>query len=396
MMLALKAINRYQPGIWLITWIGFLNSVAYSISLPFLALYLYERRGLSMAMIGVIILVGGLCAGASQLLAGVITDRIGRRPLLLIGVPLSILLYTGLALLIGHSAPIILIVLFTTLVRVALTMQRPVINASVADLAPKNLLAEAFGLMIIGGNLGFAAGTALGGYLASALDYAWVFGFGALVIGIAFIFILLFFRESRGITRARVSISSMFSAGKDKNLLVFSVLSLLVFLAASQLSSTLSVFTVSNAGFTPSQYGFLLTLNGLIIVVFQYPFSRMMSRFAPSVSLVIGAVLYGTGFLILTWVGAFTLAIGSLVLITTGEIFFSPTTAAVVGRLASSEQRGRYMGFFGLAETLGWSLGPLIGGLLLDQFSSQPLIVWGLTCILPFAAAIGFSRFRLK
>jgi MFS family permease len=112
-------------------------------------------------------------------------------------------------------------------------MQRPVINASVADLAPKNLLAEAFGLMIIGGNLGFAAGTALGGFLASALDYAWVFGFGALVIGIAFIFILLFFRESRGTTRERVSISSMFSP-QNKNLLVFAVLSLLVFLAASR------------------------------------------------------------------------------------------------------------------------------------------------------------------
>jgi MFS family permease len=114
-------------------------------------------------------------------------------------------------------------------------------------------------------------------------------------------------------------------------------------------------------------------LNGLIIVVFQYPFSRMMGRFAPSVSLVIGAALYGTGFLILAWVGAYSLAIGSLILITTGEIFFSPTTAAVVGRLASSDQRGRYMGFFGLAE-LGWSSG-LNAGVVAGPISSQPLIV---------------------
>jgi predicted MFS family arabinose efflux permease len=395
-MFVFRAINRYQPGVWLITGIGFLNSIAYSISLPFLALYLYEKRGLSMTLVGLIVLIGGLCAGVFQLFAGVITDRIGRKPLLLITVPASIVLYAGLALLIGYSAPIIIIALFTTLVRVAITMQRPAINASVADLAPKALLTEAYGLMIIGGNLGFAAGTALGGYVAAVLDYAWVFGMGALVIVLAFILIVLFFRESMTKTSEKISIGNMLSAGKDKNLLVFAILTLLVLLGASQLSSTLSVYTVSYAGFSTSQFGFLLTLNGLIIVVFQYPFSRIMGRFAPAASLVIGACLYGIGWLTLSWVGAYTLAIGSVALVTVGEILFSPTTAAVVGRLAASDRRGRYMGFFGLAETLGWSIGPLLGGLLLDHFATRPLLVWGLVSILPFAAAIGFSRFKVK
>ena len=183
-------------------------------------------------------------------------------------------------------------------------------------------------------------------------------------------------------------------AAKDKNLLIFTLLCLMVFVVSGQMSSTLSVYTVTYSGFSTSQYGFLLTLNGLIIVVFQYPVTFLLNRLTPYFSLVLGALLYGVGYLTLTWVGAYSLAIGAMVLITAGEIVFAPTTSAIVGEMASKNWRGRYMGFFGLSETMGMALGPLVGGVLLDAFPLQPLIIWGAPAILAAAAAIGFSQFR--
>jgi len=361
-------------------------------SLPFMALYLYEKRGVSMAMVGVIILISGICSAVSQLFAGSIADKMGRRPLLLITLSLSLLMFLGMAFLIGFSASIINIVVVYTLVRSTLMMQRPAISSIVVDLAPKDRLTETYGLLRIGGNLGFAAGPAVGGYLAASFSFAWIFGLAGLIVAIALIFTFSSLRESFGRSTQGVSINSVLSAGKDRNLLTFTLLSLLVFLVMGQLSSTLSVYAVSQAGFSTSQYGFLLTLNGLIIVVFQYPFVWVMKRFALYRSLILGAVLYGVGYLTLTWVGAYSLAILAIGLITAGEITFAPTTSAVVGGMASENWRGRYMAFAGLSETVGFSLGPLLGGVLLDSFPSQPGYVWGTISALAFVAAVGFNQ----
>jgi MFS family permease len=388
--------KRFQPGIWILTLVGLLNAAAFSISLPFLALYLFENRGVSMAMVGVIMMVSGSISAVSQLFAGTITDRLGRRPLLLITVSLSGILYTGMALLIGAAAPVIAVVAVYVLVRSVLMMQRPPIQAMVADLAPKEKLTEAYSLWRVGGNLGWAAGPAIGGFLAASLTYAWLFGIGALIACISLIFIFFFLRESFSRRQEKVNIGSIISAGKDRSLLIFTVLSMLVFLVMGQIGSTLSVYTVSYTGFTTTQYGSLLTLNGLLVVVFQYPFSRLMERKSHSVSLILGGVLFGFGYLIMAWVGGYGLAIGAMVLITAAEIVFAPTTLAVVGEMASGAWRGRYMAFFGLSETVGMTFGMLLGGILLDSFAYHPLYVWGTISLVAFSAALGFSRFRIK
>jgi MFS family permease len=70
----------------------------------------------------------------------------------------------------------------------------------------------------------------------------------------------------------------------------------------------------------------------------------------------------------------------------------------VIGELAPQDQRGRYMGFFGLSETLGISAGPLVGGLLLDAFPFDLRLVWGPIASIALVAAVGYylwaRRFR--
>jgi MFS family permease len=370
--------------------------MAISMSLPFMALYLYEKRGVSMAMVGVVILISGLCSAISQLFAGSIADRIGRRPLLIFTFSLTFLVFLGMAFLIGLSAPVPGIVAAFALARCALMMQRPAIQATVVDLSPVNRLTETYSLLRIGGNLGFAAGPAIGGFLAASLTYAWLFGLAGIITLVALVVIFFSFRESHGRTQSGVSTISVLSAGKDLNLLIFTLMSLLVFLVMGQLSSTLSVYTVSRAGFSTAQYGFLLTLNGLIIVVFQYPLSWLLKRYQLYKSLALGAVLFASGYLVFIWVGSYPLALGAIALVTFGEIVFAPTTSAVVGEMASANWRGRYMAFAGLSETIGYSFGPLLGGVLLDVFPDQPLLVWGPLAALGYIAAIGFQRWGVS
>jgi MFS family permease len=156
----------------------------------------------------------------------------------------------------------------------------------------------------------------------------------------------------------------------DRAFLVFVGLSLLTFIVMGQMVGTLSIFTVDRVGFSTAQYGLLLALNGLIVIFFQYPVTLALKRLAKSRALVLGSLLYAVGYLSLGWITQFEWALIAMAIITAGEIIHSPVTLSVIGELSPQDQRGRYMGLFGLSQTVGIAIGPLIGGVLIDAFPS--------------------------
>jgi MFS family permease len=391
--------HRFEPGVWLVTVMQFFTTIGFSICMPFLSLYLYQDRGLSMTMVGTILLAGGLCAAISQALGGTLSDRFGRRPILLMAVSVSIFLYSGLAVLIGISAPVWAIAVVYIAGRSMLITTRPVISAMVADYASKDKLTEAYGILRIGANIGWAAGPAIGGYLATFLPYAWLFGVPVLTCGIVAIIIFFFVRESSHRMNKKIGLRSMLPTADDRAFLVFTMVSLLLFIVTGQMGSTLSIFAVDKVGFSTAQYGLILTLNGLIVIFFQYPMTVALRRLAKFRALILGSLLYGFGYLSLGWITQFGWALGAMAIITAGEIINSPVTLSVIGELSPQDQRGRYMGLFGLSETIGMSMGPLLGGILLDAFPSDLRLVWAPIALIALIAAIGYywwaRRFRL-
>ncbi|MBI4295013.1 MAG: MFS transporter [Chloroflexi bacterium] len=388
-------LGRFKPGIWLISLIGFINVAGISISLPFLALYLYQDRGVSMTLVGVILFLGGLCSAAAQMFGGSLSDRFGRRPILFSAFAISTFLFIVMAVLIGYSAPIWTIAAVYAGARSALVMMRPVMSAMVADLSPSDRLTETFALLRAGQNLGWAAGPAAGGYLAASFTYAWLFGVAALISAIALGLVFLLLRESFDGASRWVKSQGMLSPVRDQRFLVFTGLSLMVFLVIGQMVSTLSVFIVDRAGFSTVHYGLLITVNGLGVALFQYPMARVLGRAARSTALILGSLLYGLGYLSMAGVGDLAIAVAAMAVITAGDLIFLITTLSVVTELSPPNQRGQYMGFYGLSETLGLSFGPLLGGILLDSFPANPLLLWGTIAFVALLAAVGFHRWGL-
>jgi MFS family permease len=163
-----------------------------------------------------------------------------------------------------------------------------------------------------------------------------------------------------------------------------------------QMMSTLSIFTVDFMGLSTAQYGLLLTTNGLIVVLFQYPVAYKLGSLNKSRVLVIGSLLYALGYLIFGWAGGFSLTIIAMVVITLGEIIHAPTSLAVVGELAPAKYSGRYMGVFGLAQILGIAIGSLLGGILLDAFPADPLALWGIIALFGALAASGYYLWGIR
>lgn len=384
-------VRRFKPEIWYLTIIGFINSAGFSLSLPYIALYLNQNRGMSMAVVGLIILMTGLVSAAVQLASGALCDRLGRRPILIASMMSGTALFGGMALLIEANAPVWAIIVVYTGLRGAIVMANPAIQSMVVDHCPRERLSEAYGLVRIGGNLGWAMGPALGGFLLASLHYSWLFGVATLMRAIALLFALVTVKEHFLGCQEHITLRSIFRAGQDRNFLSFTLLCLLLFLAMGQMSTTLSVYTVVRAGFSDAMYGSLLTLNGLMVVALQYPITRLAQRFTKKTALILGSCFYAVGYFSMSMVGLYPVALAAMAVVTLGEMTIAPTTLGVVGEMSPPTWRGRYMGFYGLSETIGVSAGPLLGGILLDDFPKGRASIWGVIAGAALLAAVGYA-----
>jgi MFS family permease len=385
-------VGRFPRGVWALTVIHLFTSAGFSICLPFLPLYLHQERDLSMTLVGTLFLLSGTISAGTQMVGGVLADRIGRRRLLLTASVARMFLYSGLATLIGLAAPVWAILIPYVAGQAVGMAMRPAMTAMVADLSPEDRLTESYALLRVGQNVGWAAGPAVGGYLIGFLPYAWLFGVAAFSTVVTFALILVFLSESFAGTAETVRFRSIFTVAGDRTFVMYTGLSLLVFLSMGQLGATLSVFSVDRIGLSTAQYGLLLMVNGIIVVLFQYPVARWAGRLPRAWGLVLGSLFYAVGWLSMGGVMGFSGAVAAIAVVTIGEIVFTPLTLAMVGRLSPWDRRGRYMGFFGLSQSLSMSLGPLVGGSLLDAFPLNPWAIWGTISAIPFAAAIGLQR----
>lgn len=382
--------RRFPSDVWLLTGLDTLINIGFSVVFPFLALYLHNERGLPMTVVGSIFLVRSVCSGTTNIIGGMLSDRFGRRRLLLSVFGIGIFGYSVMALLIGFTAPIWLIAIVYVAAEGIRGIIGPTLSAIVADLVPKERLAESYAVLRVGANVGFALGPAIGGYLITFLSYGWLFSVSALVSLAVTVLIFFFLRESFVGSKERVDFRSTLAVAGDRPFLVFIICGILLTLSIAHLGSTLSVFTVEGLGLSTAQYGLMLTTNGIMVVVCQYPATYLVSKLSKASGLILGSLFYVIGYASLGWVAGFNWALLSIIIITAGEVTYSPISSAVVAEAAPPDKRGRYMGFFALSQTVGFSITPLFGGVLLDRFIAEPRLLWGIIASVGVVAAVGF------
>jgi len=358
--------------------------------IPFLALYLHQDRGVSMALVGIIILVAGLSSAVFELVGGELCDRLGRRPLVLFSVISRSVVYIVMAFLVNSGAPVWSIALAFVASQALGSIGKPATQAMITDLAPPRLLTESFGILRIGINVGWAAGPAIGGYLAAFMPYGWLFGVAA-GISIITAVIAFFLKESIVQKNHKTDFRGLLKVSRNVSFMLFIFFNLLFFTAMGQMMSTLSIYMVDRVGYTTAQYGLLLTVNGLLVIILQYPIARNIDRFSRSRVIVAGCLLYAAGYLMFGWVGSYALAVAAMVLVSFGEIAFAPAAMSVVGEIAPRGEKGRYMGFFGLNQVVGISIAPLFGGILLDLFLTNHIAIWGIIAVSGVFGAAAFA-----
>ena len=358
------------PTYWLL-WSGTLINRLGGFVIPFLTLYLTNQRGISVSQAALMVSLFGAGSFLSQLVGGELTDRLGRRPVML----LSFLVTPIFMISLGLANSVSVIALFTFIVGFFTDLYRPAVGAAIADLVPPESRTRAYGYNYWAINLGAAVAPLLAGLLAG-YNYLILFVADAATTFIFGLIVLFGIRETRPVEahhNTAVSFNERISQLKrEPILLVFSFLALFVGMIYMQGYVTLPL-DMGSHGLGPEQYGAAIAVNGFLIILVTIPISNMAVKWHRFRTMSIAAVLLGLGFGFTARADNLLLFLISVAIWTLGEIAATSVAPAIIADLSPVELRGLYQGIFGSAWGLAYFIGPLAGGWIYEHWGSNAL-----------------------
>lgn len=352
----------------------------------FLALYLTHERGFSASYAGLVVALVGLGGVVASIVAGVMADRLGRRPTLLI----AQLSTAGSVALLGFVHHPVAIAAVAFLVGLSSNSSRPAVQAIMADIVRPEDRIRAYALNYWALNLGFAIAATGAGFIA---EYSYLIGFLGEATMLLACAVLCFFKipESRPEQPAgpagdepAVSLGTVL---RDRRFMGVTGLAFLIALILTQSSIALPV-TMGREGFSSGDYGMVEAVNGFLIVIVQIPVTRLIEHRDPQRLLIVSALLAGYGFGLTALAGSIPFYMLTVCVWTLGEIINSPTQMGLVARLSPVHGRGRYQGVFSLSWTLATLISPLASGSVIDHFGSG--VLWAGCAVLGTVAAAGY------
>ncbi|EFL33063.1 integral membrane transporter [Streptomyces viridochromogenes DSM 40736] len=353
----------------------------------FMALYLTLDRGYSASYAGLVAALHGLGGVVSSLGGGVMTDRLGRRPTLLIAQASTAV---SVALL-GFVRDPVAIAGVAFLVGAASNASRPAVQAMMADIVRPEDRIRAFSLNYWALNLGFAISSMAAGFIAES-SYLAGFLIEAAMTMVCAIVVFLKLPESKPAetanTAARDDSVGLGTVLRDGRFMSVVGLSFLVALIFQQGSVGLPV-AMGDAGFTPAEYGMAIAVNGVLIVVLQIPVTRFIEHRDPRRLLVISSLLAGYGFGLTAFAGSVGVIALTVCVWTLAEIVNAPTQTGLVVRLSPLHGRGRYQGMYTMSWSVAGLVAPLLSGFVIDRFGAEWL--WGLCAVVGTVAGLGYG-----
>jgi len=368
----------------------FIDKLGGFLLFPFFSVYLIDHFNVTIVEVGFLfaIFAGGSIIGST--IGGALTDKYGRRLMLLFG-----LISSGIgSILMGIVDDLNLFFLIAAVLGVLGDLGGPARQAMVVDLLPEDKRADGFGLLRIAVNLSVTIGPILGGMLLKQ-SYLILFILDAVSSLITALIVFIVIPETKpekqddkpeeSVMKTMIGYKEVF---KDSVYIMFLAVSALTVLVYMQLNSTLSVFLWDVYEFPLEWFGVLLSMNALMVVLFQFLITKWISKFAPMKMMAFGTLLYMIGFGMYGFISEPYMFFVAMAILTVGEMIVIPVSQATVARFAPEDKRGRYMAVYGFH----WSI-PILFGVSAASFIYiyiEPNWVWYIAGILCLIAIIGF------
>lgn len=335
--------------------------------MPFLAIYM-TREGYTPTQAGLAVSSYGAGHIVASMVGGHLADRIGRRHTIALSMLLSAVSMVALSQ--ARTFPAIVTLAFV--VGAFGELYRPAAAALLGDLVTPEQRVAAFAMYRFAINLGFAIGPATAGFLADR-SFLWVFLGDAVTSFVYGIVALVALPHGvRSPAKEEKSGEGWRVALADRAFVFFLAATLCMTWVEFQIHSTFPLH-LERLGYASSVYGMLLSINGVMIVLFELALTSWTQRFPPQPMIAIGYGLGGIGMAMIGIANGIPMLALSIVTLTIGEMIYAPVTGAYVTGLAPERYRGRYMGLWHSTWSVGMLLGPSMGTLLYER---DPSLLW--------------------
>ncbi len=402
--------NQRSPLIFIFLTV-FIDLLGVGIVLPLLPFYVKIIEETSPAWIANnhALIVGALTASFSLFqflfapVLGALSDRYGRRPVLLLsltGAGLSYILFGMAESFAPLGAVAVLAVLFVSRIIAGLTGGSiSTAQAYIADITTPENRARGLGMIGAAFGLGFMLGPAIGGLLSTVSLSAPAFAAAALTFGNV---IFGYFRlpeslpaANRSATLASVNpfrrVQAVINRQAIRPLLIGV---LLLNLAFAGLQSNFAVFTDSRFGFGPTQIAFVFAFIGLMAVIMQgFLIRRLVPMFGEARLAITGMALMTVGFALIALVPAGWMLFPAVAILSIGSGMATPSLTSLISRRVSPQEQGGVLGGTQALTSLTMIVGPLVAGLLFDAVGpASPYLAGAL--LIASACAVLFVALR--
>jgi DHA1 family tetracycline resistance protein-like MFS transporter len=365
----------------------FVNLVGFGIIIPLLPFYA-ETFGASPLVIGLLFAVFSLCQLAAAPALGDLSDRYGRRPILIFSLAGTVLSFVMLAL--AHSVAM----LFAARIVDGLSGGNiSTARAYVADVTEPKDRARAYGIIGAAFGLGFILGPALSGVL-SGISYTAPIWAAAGLTMVATVMAWLWLPET--VHRAQAGAGNPFSYLPEllRRAPVRRILTIDFFywFAFAMFQTTFSLFVARRFGFGVSKTGYFFAAFGLLGAVIQGGFIRpIVKRLGDKPTFLLGLGFSALGLAAAATAHSVTLFSIALVPLAIGMGFGHPTVSSLVSLVARGDEQGRVQGAAGAIESLGRTMGPVLGNASLERYGeSTPYISAAAFLLLTLLLSVGF------
>ena len=367
-----KGLKDLPHDMWALFFTSLINRSG-TMVIPFLALYLTQKIGVTPTEAGTALLVYGAAAFIAAPLTGKLSDKIGSLKVMKFALFGSGVLFFVFSFITNYNW-----ILAATFVLAAVNESfRPANLSFITEIVTPSQRRMAFALNRLAINAGMSIGPVIGGFL-TLIDYHYLFYANAVASILAGIYFSSVKWSSLSSPKEEVTDEKKsrvkFAILNDKCFIFFLLAVIPANLVFFQHLGALPLYIVDDLGYTTAAFGLFGSINTVLIIIAEVPLNNLMNATPYKKSLIIGALLAGIGF------GSFAIStttiplVISIIVFTFGEMIFFPTATAYISEISPSDRRGEYMGYYQMTFSFAFSAGPWLGTFVYENYGS--VILW--------------------
>lgn len=343
-----------------------LDLIGFGMIVPLLPFYAQEFSATAFA-IGLLFSSYSLAQLIFAPLLGRLSDRVGRRPVLLVSIAGSAVAY----LLFWQAGSFLWLLAARTLSGIAAS-NYGIAQAYLADVTPRDQRSRAMGVVGAAFGMGFVLGPALGGILSRYVSHGAV---PATAMGLSTLNLLLasvWLKESlprevreRVAGAPWVDLAALPRLWRRIEMRDLLSLSFLVTFCFSMMEATLALFGQRRFHYGTPQISGLFVFSGVLVVIIQGGLiGRLVKRYGEGNLVRSGIVAVVLGMLLLSWSPGLAVLLLALTFLAVGQALYTPSSLGLLSRLTDEAEQGVTIGLQRSASALARTLGPTAGTFL--------------------------------